>query len=131
MEQRMARKPAPTVQLHQESPRQLCNYIEDSSKNSLQTTLPRRAWVKLNRLRTDVGFFRATMPKCLMASTLTCECGAKDQSTNNNITSCPPTALLKKLVECRADQNCGMAFRKLSKHLKTSNLTSTPHEEGF
>jgi len=40
-------------------------------------TLPRRAWVRLNRLRTGVGCFRSCLYKWDMASTEACECGAE------------------------------------------------------
>ena len=52
-------------------------------------TLPRQTWVKLTRLKTGVSHFRATMHTWGMASTPTCEYGAKEQSANHIITSCP------------------------------------------
>ena len=50
--------------------------------------LPRPAWVWLNRLQTGVGLFWS-MHKWGMASTASCECGAKEQTANHIITSCP------------------------------------------
>ena len=73
----------------QNSPPLLLNYIKDVSNNSSGMTLPRPAWVKLNRLRTGVDLFRATMHKWGMASTPTCKCGAKERSADHIITSCP------------------------------------------
>ena len=51
--------------------------------------LPRPAWVRLNRLRTGFGLFRASMHKWDMASTASCERGAEEQTTYHIITSCP------------------------------------------
>ena len=83
----------------QNSPSILPNYIKDVSNNPSGMTLPRPAWVKLNRLRTGGGLFRATMHKWGMASTSTCECGAKEQSADHIITSCPTTNPHKELLE--------------------------------
>jgi len=41
-------------------------------------TLSRRAWVRLNRLRTGVGRFRSCLYKWSMASSAACECGAEE-----------------------------------------------------
>jgi len=46
-------------------------------------TLPRRTWVRLNRLRTDVGRFLS----CL-ASSVACECGA-EQTVDHVVLQCP------------------------------------------
>ena len=43
---------------------------------STGATLPRRAWVRLNRLRTGVGRFRSCLYKWSMASSAACESGA-------------------------------------------------------
>ena len=51
--------------------------------------IPRQAWVKLKTLKTGVGLFRGTMHKWGMSIIRTCECGAKEQSANHIITSCP------------------------------------------
>ena len=51
--------------------------------------LPRPTWVRLNRLRTGVGFFRSSMHKRGMASTASCECGAEEQTADHIITSYP------------------------------------------
>jgi len=40
-------------------------------------TIPRRACVRLNRLRTGVGRFRSCLYKWGMASSAACECGAE------------------------------------------------------
>ena len=51
--------------------------------------LPRPAWVRLNRLRIRVGFFRSSMHKWGMASMASCECGAEEQTADHIIISCP------------------------------------------
>ena len=43
-------------------------------------TFPRRAWVRLNRLRTGVGRFRSCLFKWGTASFAACECGAEEQT---------------------------------------------------
>ena len=73
----------------QNSPYLLHNYIKDVSNNPSGTKLQRPAWVKLNKPRTGVGLFRTTMHKWGMASSPTCVCGAKEQSADHIITSCP------------------------------------------
>jgi len=52
-------------------------------------TLPRRAWVLLNRLRTDVGLFRSCLCKWGMASSAACECEAEEQSVDHVVLHCP------------------------------------------
>jgi len=49
-------------------------------------TLPRRAWVWLNRFRTGVG--RSCLYKWGMASSATCECGA-EQTVDHAVLQCP------------------------------------------
>jgi len=45
-------------------------------------TLPTRAWVRLNRLRTGVGRFRSCLYKWGMASSAACKCGAEEQTVD-------------------------------------------------
>jgi len=60
-------------------------------------TLPRRAWVRLNRLRTGVGRFSSCLYKSGMASTAACECGAEEQTVHHVVLQCsihrPPHGL--------------------------------------
>jgi len=51
-------------------------------------TLPRRAWVRLNRLRTGVGRFRSCLYKWGMASSAAFECGA-EQTVDHDVLNCP------------------------------------------
>ena len=52
-------------------------------------TLPRRAWVRFNRLRTGDRLFHSTAHKWDIATSLTCECGAEEQTADHVINDCP------------------------------------------
>ena len=52
-------------------------------------TLPRKAWVRLNRLRTGVGRFRSCLYKWGMAPSAACECGAEEQTAGRVVLQCP------------------------------------------
>jgi len=52
-------------------------------------TLPRTAWVRLNRLRTSVGRFRSCLYKWSMSSSAACECGAEEQTVDHVVLQCP------------------------------------------
>ena len=52
-------------------------------------TLPRRAWVRLNRIRTGVGRFRSCLYKRGMVSSAACECGAEEQTVDHVVLQCP------------------------------------------
>jgi len=51
-------------------------------------TLPRTAWVRLNRLRTGVGSFRSCLYKWRMASPEACECGT-EETADHVVLQCP------------------------------------------
>ena len=99
-------------------------------------TLPRQAWVKLNRLRTGVGLFPATINKLGMASTPICEYGAKEKYANHIIASCSThhhcygaLGLVKYLnnFESRCS-NCGLASQKNASAFEDFqfNISSVP-----
>jgi len=52
-------------------------------------TLPRRAWVRLNRLRNGVGCFRSCLYKWDMASSAACACGVEEQAVDHVVSQCP------------------------------------------
>jgi len=52
-------------------------------------TLPRRTWVRLNRLRTGVGRFRSCLYKWGMTSSAACECDAEEQTADYVVLQCP------------------------------------------
>ena len=54
-----------------------------------QQGLPRPAWVRLNRVQTGVGLFRSSMHQWVMASLVSCKCGAEEQTADYIITSYP------------------------------------------
>jgi len=60
-----------------------------SSPTPAPVPLPRRAWVRLNRLRTGVGRFRSCLHKWSMASSAACECGAEEQTVDHIVIQCP------------------------------------------
>jgi len=51
--------------------------------------LPRRAWVRLNRIRTGVGRFRSCLYKWGMVPSAACECGAEEQTVDHVVLQCP------------------------------------------
>jgi len=53
------------------------------------TSLPRRAWVRLNRLYNSIGRFRSCLYKWGMASSAVCECGAEEQTVDHVVLQCP------------------------------------------
>ena len=56
-------------------------------------TLPKRAWVRLNWLRTGVRHFRSCLYQWCMASSAVCECGSVAQKNK-------PSAMLSSNVQC-------------------------------
>jgi len=54
-----------------------------------EMTFPRRAWIRLNSLRTGVGRFRYCLYKWGMASSAPCECGAEEQTVGHVVLQCP------------------------------------------
>ena len=62
--------------------------IPDTGTHPPGITLPRRAWVRLNSLRTGVGRFRSCLYKWVMASSAACECGA-EQTVDHVVLHCP------------------------------------------
>jgi len=63
--------------------------IPDTGTHPPGMTLPRRACVQLNRLRTDVGRFRSCLYKWGMTSSAACECGKEEQTVHHVVLQCP------------------------------------------
>jgi len=59
------------------------------SSSPKKMSLPRRAWVWLNRLRTGIGRFRSCLNKLGVASSAACECGAEKQTVDHVVLRCP------------------------------------------
>ena len=64
-------------------------FIPKASSRPLGMGLPRAAWVKLNRLRSGVGRFCASIYKWGLAPQANCECGASEQTADHIISQCP------------------------------------------
>ena len=67
----------------------LCVYIPRVSTRPIAMSLTRTAWVKLNRLRTGVGRFGSSVHKWGLAPSAKCECGARKQTVDHIISTCP------------------------------------------
>ena len=64
-------------------------FVPETSARSVGMGLPREAWVKLNRLRIDVGQFHSSMHKWGLALSPNCECGASEQTAYHVLIACP------------------------------------------
>ena len=61
----------------------------DEPGELLGEDLPRRQWTTLNRLRTGVGRFAATMKGWGLKDSAACDCGHPEQTVDHIIESCP------------------------------------------
>jgi len=71
------------------NPTRLRTLIPDTGTHPPEMTLPRTAWVRINRLRTGVGRFRSCLYEWGMASSAACECGAEEQTVDHVVFQCP------------------------------------------
>jgi len=71
-----------------DSPTRVRIFIPDTGTHP-GMTLPRRAWVRLNRLRTGVGRLCSCLYKWVMASSAACECVAEEQTVDHVVLQCP------------------------------------------
>ena len=67
----------------------LPTFIGDVGPTPPVFSFSRPAWVKLNSLQTGVGLFCSQTHKWGMASMTAWKCGAKEQTAEHIITSCP------------------------------------------
>ena len=67
----------------------LHGFVSGTSTRPAGISLPRAAWVKLNRLRTGVGRFHLSMHKWGLAPSQNCECGASEQTADHVLAACP------------------------------------------
>jgi len=72
-----------------DSPTRLRTLIPDTGTHTPGTTIPKRTWIRLNRLRTGVGRFRSCLYKWGMVSLAACECGAEEQTVDHVVLQCP------------------------------------------
>ena len=64
-------------------------FVPRTGAKPVGMSLPRAAWVKLNRLRTGVGGFHSSMHKWGLAPSPNCECGTSEQTADHVLTACP------------------------------------------
>ena len=64
-------------------------FVPGTGARPIGMGLSRAAWVKLNRLRTDVGRFHSSMHKWGLAPSPNCECGASEQTADHVLTAWP------------------------------------------
>ena len=70
-------------------PTRIHGYIQDPGGGIRGEELPRRQLTLLNRLRTGVGRYKASMRKWGLADGAACECGEPEQTADHIITTCP------------------------------------------
>ena len=63
-------------------------FIPRTSARPVGISLPRRTWVKLNRLRKCVERFYLSMHKWGLAPLPNCECGLAEQTTDHILIAC-------------------------------------------
>ena len=63
-------------------------FVPETGARPVGMGLPRAAWVKFNRLETDVGRFHSSMHKWGLARLPNCECGASEQTADHVLTAC-------------------------------------------
>ena len=71
-----------------DDPTRLRLLIPDTGTHTSRMTLPRKAWVRLNHLRTGVACFCSCLYKCGVASSAACECGT-EQTVDHVVLHCP------------------------------------------
>jgi len=71
-----------------DNPTRLRTSIPNTGTHTPGLTLPRRAWLRLNRLRTGVGRFRSCLYKWGMASSAASDCGT-EQTVEHVVLQCP------------------------------------------
>ena len=70
-------------------PTRLHQHVSDPGEGFKGEELSRKHWTTLNRLRTGVGRYRASMKKWELADSAACECGEPEQTAEHIINSCP------------------------------------------
>ena len=63
-------------------------FVPETGARPVGMSLPRVAWVKLNRLQA-IPFVRSSMHKWGLAPLPNCECGASEQTADHVLTACP------------------------------------------
>ena len=63
-------------------------FVPRTGARHVEMSLPRAAWIKLNRLRTGFGRFHSSMHKWGLTPSPNCECGASEQTADHVLTAC-------------------------------------------
>jgi len=94
-------------------------------------TLPRRAWVRLNHLRTGVGHFHSCLYKSGMASSAACECGAEEQTVDYVALQCPSTCTAWRFWTIRQPNGCSTHGPRSSAAKQWMKETTRSNERGI
>ena len=70
-------------------PTRVHRHVSDPGEGDKEENLSRKHWTTLNRLRTAVGRYKASMKKWGLADGAACECGEPEQTADHIINSCP------------------------------------------
>ena len=70
-------------------PTRVHRHVPDPGEGVKGEELSRKHWTTLNRLRTGVGRYKASMKKWGLADSAACECGEPEQTADHIINSCP------------------------------------------
>ena len=70
------------------NPIRLRTFIPDTGTQPLRKTLPRTAWVWLNRIHTAIAHFLSCLNKWGVALSVACECGTEKQIVNHVVLDC-------------------------------------------
>ena len=70
-------------------PTRVHRHVSNPAEGVKGEVLCRKHWTTLNRLRTGVGRYKASMKKWGLADSAACECGEPEQTADHIINSCP------------------------------------------
>ena len=77
-------------------PTRVRRHASDPGEGVMGEDLSRKHWTTLNRLRTVVGRYKASMKKWELADSAACECGEPEQTAEHIMNSCPLNRLPSK-----------------------------------
>jgi len=92
------------------------------------TLISRSLWVRLNRLRTEVGLFRSTMRKWGLVPSANCKCRAEEQTANHTASCLLYHPLNGTLGLAALDDDTDVDWLKTTIH-STPDDTIGPNEE--
>ena len=68
-------------------PTRVHRHVSDPGEGVKGEDLSRKHWTTLNRMRTGVGRYKASMKKWVLADSAACECGEPEQTADHIINS--------------------------------------------